>query len=433
MKLRSRHAGALVAAALLSATLVAVSASPAPAAFTGWERLGGTLTGEPAVASWGPGRIDVFARGTDAQLWHRWFGGTWSRWEPLGGTLTSAPTVASWGPGRLDVFARGSANQLIHRYYENRWSAWETLGGTLDSAPSASSWGAGRLDVFARASSGALAHIPFALPWGAWGRWETLGGVLNGAPGAVSWYANRIDVFVRGTNDHLYQRTFAGAWAYWADLGGTITAPPAAAGVFGGRLEVFVRGADLALYRNSLYTGWSGFARMDGVLTSGPAVAAWAPGRTDVFARGTDDALYHRWEEATGNWPPPPLGSGAGRRIVYCNSCQRAWHVNDDGSWYTFLVSGRRGVPNPAVYQVFRRVNPGGSGSLRLPFFVGFAHGSTTDIGFHGIPLRSDGSPIQSDAELGQYRSHGCVRQSQADAVRTWDFAPIGTTVVVIP
>lgn len=38
---------------------------------------------------------------------------------------------------------------------------------------------------------------------------------------------------------------------------------------------------------------------------------------------------------------------------------------------------------------------------------------------------------IQSDAELGQYRSHGCVRESQADAMRTWDFGTLGTPVIV--
>jgi hypothetical protein len=119
--------------------------------------------------------------------------------------------------------------------------------------------------------------------------------------------------------------------------------------------------------------------------------------------------------------------------MIYCNSCQRAWHVDDDGNWYTFLVSGKVGVPAPGFYHVIRRLNPGGSGSLILPYFVGFAYGTTTDIGFHGIPLRPDGSPIESDAELGQFRSHGCVRESQSDAIRTWNFGTVGTPVIVTP
>src|SRR5438034_11401612 len=46
---------------------------------------------------------------------------------------------------------------------------------------------------------------------------------------------------------------------------------------------------------------------------------------------------------------------------------------------------------------LLRKVEQGRSKAhpdLRLPYFVGFAWGSTTDIGFHGIPLRSDGSQI---------------------------------------
>jgi len=146
--------------------------------------------------------------------------------------------------------------------------------------------------------------------------------------------------------------------------------------------------------------------------TRGPAPSTGTAGRTDATL---------------------PPRSGTGRRIVYCNSCQRAWHVTEDGDWYTFQVSGKVGVPSPGVYHVIRKLSPGGSGDLILPYFVGFAYGSSTDIGFHGIPLRPDGSPIQSDAELGQFRSHGCVRESQADAVRTWNFGSVGTPVIVTP
>jgi len=134
---------------------------------------------------------------------------------------------------------------------------------------------------------------------------------------------------------------------------------------------------------------------------------------------------------------PPPANTGVGRRIVYCNSCQKVWLVDEtDYVVAMFAVSGRRGTPRPGTYHVFRKLEMGHSKAhpdLRLPYFVGFAWGSTTDIGFHGIPLRPDGSPIQSDAELGQFRSHGCVRASQADAVRTWNFGSVGRRVIVTP
>ncbi len=50
------------------------------------------LTSAPAVASWADNRLDVFARGQNRALWHKWWDGSrWSDWEDLGGVLTSAP------------------------------------------------------------------------------------------------------------------------------------------------------------------------------------------------------------------------------------------------------------------------------------------------------------------------------------------------------
>jgi hypothetical protein len=134
---------------------------------------------------------------------------------------------------------------------------------------------------------------------------------------------------------------------------------------------------------------------------------------------------------------PPPPNSGVGRRIVYCNSCQRVWLV--DATEYVeamFPVSGRRGTPSPGTYHVFRKLEMGRSKAhpeLRLPYFVGFTWGSTTDIGFHGIPLRPDGSQIQDDAQLGQPLSSGCIRENQIMAAVVYQWAPEGTTVVVLP
>ena len=129
----------------------------------------------------------------------------------------------------------------------------------------------------------------------------------------------------------------------------------------------------------------------------------------------------------------PPADSGAGRRVVYCNHCQRVWLVEDDGWVYaSYAVSGRRNYPRNGTYKVIRRINPGSAKTLRLPYFVGFTYGTTTDVGFHGIPLEPSGRPIQSDSQLGTPRSHGCVRQSQATAHIMWNWANMGTTVVVM-
>ncbi|MDD2481991.1 MAG: hypothetical protein PHF82_07680, partial [Lutispora sp.] len=51
--------------------------------------------------------------------------------------MTSAPAAVSWGPNRIDVFGRGQNQSLWHKYWNGaRWSDWEDLGGgTINSAP----------------------------------------------------------------------------------------------------------------------------------------------------------------------------------------------------------------------------------------------------------------------------------------------------------
>jgi hypothetical protein len=104
----------------------------------GWEALNGTFSSPPAVASWGPNRLDVFGLGAGNQIFHKfWDGSSWEPsggWESLGGTFNTAPAVVSWGPNRLDVFGLGADGQLYHKAWDgSNWkpsfTGWESLGG----------------------------------------------------------------------------------------------------------------------------------------------------------------------------------------------------------------------------------------------------------------------------------------------------------------
>lgn len=92
------------------------------------------LTGSPAACSWGPARIDVFIRGPRGELLHRWWDGKdWSPFESLGMPLTTgggdrcgipftgSVTACTWGPGRLDVFARALDANLYHAWWDGTW------------------------------------------------------------------------------------------------------------------------------------------------------------------------------------------------------------------------------------------------------------------------------------------------------------------------
>lgn len=94
-----------------------------------WEKLGGQVVGGPDAATWAPGRLDVFLRGTDNALYHKWFDGSWHGYEGLGGTLGSDPSAVSWGPNRIDVFARSTTSTLLHKWYDGQ--TWSTGGKTL--------------------------------------------------------------------------------------------------------------------------------------------------------------------------------------------------------------------------------------------------------------------------------------------------------------
>src|SRR4051812_44686634 len=67
--------------------------------------------------------------------------GAWSTWVSLGpqagGATASSPALASWEPGRLDLFAVGADHALWQRTYRNAWSPWFALGGSFSLGPSA--------------------------------------------------------------------------------------------------------------------------------------------------------------------------------------------------------------------------------------------------------------------------------------------------------
>lgn len=258
----------------------------------GWESLGGVITSDPAAVSWGPQRLDVFARGTDDALWHRWFDHGWHDWESLGGVLTSAPAASSWAAGRLDLFVRGTDRALWHKWFDGSWHEWESLGGGLSSGPAAASWGTGRVDVFVRGDDNALWHKWFD---GHWHDWESLGGVLTSDPAVASWAPGRLDVFARGTDNALWHKWFDNGWHDWESLGGILTSAPGVTAWGPGRLDVVVRGTDNASWHKWFENGWSDWESLGGQFTSGLDAASWGPQRLDLVGRGLDNACWHSW------------------------------------------------------------------------------------------------------------------------------------------
>lgn len=157
-----------------------------------------------------------------------------------------------------------------------------------------------------------------------------------------------------------------------------------------------------------------------------------APGAVDLLGYPLSSVA-----SAGSDAPPLPENSGEGRRLVYDRAGQRVWAVGSEGeiirSW---LVSGSKYSNElPGTHEVYSKseVSTAWNGKAWLPKMVRWLKTERGAIGFHSIPLHvEDDSPYQTDAELGTRLSGGCQRQAVLDADFVWDWADIGTKVVVV-
>lgn len=201
-------------------------------AWSGWSSLGGVASSAPAAVSRrGTHLLDLAVRGTDNAIHHRAFqpGSGWSAWGSLGGNLTSAPALNSQEPGVLNVWARGTDGQLYQRAWTGTaWNDWVGLGGGLLGAPAALSFMADRIDVFVRGTDRALHQRYWHLGVG-WSPWHRLDATpLDSAPAAAADTGDHIALFARrGAGLMIKEWTPAGGWTAWADWGPVAPPPPA--------------------------------------------------------------------------------------------------------------------------------------------------------------------------------------------------------------
>lgn len=253
----------------------------------------------------------VFARGEDGSLLH--FDG--ASWHSLGGQVVGTPEACSWGPGRIDVFVRGTDNKLYQIALVNgRWTEWIQHEANISSSPTCVSWGANRIDVFAVEATSKAMHTKV---WDGtqWSGWIPLGGEF--APGigpdAVSHGPNDIALVARGMDNRVWMTSYGSSgWSSWGPLGEQrVNSDPGAVPLGGGRVDVFAQGTDNQMM-HSTGTAWAG---RGGLFTTGDG--------PDVVAAGTEYVLYVRGSNGElwrgrggalgfGGWDPV----GGGRRIA---------------------------------------------------------------------------------------------------------------------
>jgi len=125
-----------------------------------WDPLGGNFNQRPAVVRLTSADLHLFGAGHDErgyQVIHHWElnGDQWTK-ESLSWPGITNLRAVSWGPDRIDLFARNASNSVVHRAWNaGQWSPpinedWENLGGEfyVGRPPAAVSWGPNRVDVF---------------------------------------------------------------------------------------------------------------------------------------------------------------------------------------------------------------------------------------------------------------------------------------------
>ncbi|MFF4029089.1 S8 family serine peptidase [Streptomyces sviceus] len=275
--------------------------------WSGWESLGGWVDmvthGRNA-----DGRLEIFARGADQAVWHMWQtapNNGWSGWESLGGWIDDL-YVSQNNDGRLEIFARGADQAVWHMWQtapSNGWSGWESLGGWIDMI-SVDHNADGRLEIFARGSDQAVWHKWQMAPGGGWSGWESLGGWIDRLTTARN-ADGRLEIFARGADGavwHMWQTAPSNGWSGWESLGGWIDMIKVVRNA-DGRLEIFARGADQAvwhMWQTAPSNGWSGWESLGGWIDD-LYVSQNNDGRLEIFARGADQAVWHMWQTAPSN------------------------------------------------------------------------------------------------------------------------------------
>ncbi|MET7763059.1 hypothetical protein [Streptomyces sp. NPDC005336] len=170
-------------------------------------------------------------------------------------------------------------------------------------------------------------------------------------------------------------------------------------------------------------------AALAGVGFLGYQAAATAPDHPTQARPGSHSGGAKDKTKAT---PKPkatalPAHSGTGQRVVYSLGDKRVWLVAaNERATRTFEVGPSPASPDPGSYQVTgHRLSGVGSDGVQVEHVVVFHSEGGAVFGFSAAV---DGSMPDPKAR----KRTGAIRESRADGAALYDFARIGTKVVVV-
>ncbi|WP_410169999.1 PLL family lectin [Actinacidiphila bryophytorum] len=266
-------------------------ALPQWSAFQGVPAAGVPLVGGPRALVAG-GATYVFARGEDKNIWYVVRDGSgYGPWHKLSGiNVADDPAAVSARPGRIDLFALGTDGLLYRRTMTGaHWNSWSQVDERthFDAAPAAASSEPGRIDLVGRVGGDLVTASLVGSRWNAWAVVPTAGRI-TAAPALVSRARGTLDAFVvRKADGAVLQLPYSGgAWRPSTVVQGLdATARPDAVAA-GGRLYAFAPGAQAAVAPDA---DWS-TAPLPGTPTALGAAAA-TPHTLEIFTRTPSGTL----------------------------------------------------------------------------------------------------------------------------------------------
>jgi hypothetical protein len=245
-------------------------------------------------------------------------GGEWSGWAELDGDgrfeLAATPAVVSRAPGRLEVFCRGLDGNVwldvLSGAAGDRWTGWfpiEHPGPIVGNVTVCAPW-TGHLQLFAVGIDEAVRTQCWLddQGWSGWCRLDARAFRDVATPAVVCRQPGRFEVFCRGTDGHVWStaspdRFRPDGWSPWLRL-----ADPAPAGgnvaactVGPDHLELFTVGTDHRMYGQRWLDegGWSGWWELDGDgrfdAAATPSAVSTGTGQVEVFCPDRDGNVRH--------------------------------------------------------------------------------------------------------------------------------------------
>lgn len=267
------------------------------------------ITPSSGAALFEGGDYHVFGTSPSGDLVQDTWNGGWTGWQNLGGTVTGAPAV-TYRDARFDVFAVSPNGGMYQKHWiaGAGWSGWNEVGdgsGVFGQGTGVTAvYENGAYHVFGVAPGGAL----FQNTWdGSWSGWQNLGGTISGTP-AVTYHDGRFDVFVISPNGHMYQKywTSGSGWSTWShvdDGSGVFGSDTGVAAIYeNGDYHVFGISPGGSLFQDTLSgSTWSGWQNLRGTLSGTPSVT-YHDGRFDVFAHDGSGTAFQKWWTSGNGW-----------------------------------------------------------------------------------------------------------------------------------